>query len=177
MRISIPTPLSLHWARRDTSAPTVRSKGRLNVSAEESTPEENKRTVRGAFEAMRSREAWLSEHDEFFSPDLAGHFAGMPTVTFDMHLQSGLATLDAFPDLERPIDDLVAEGDKVVARWRSIGTHLGSFQGIPPTGKPLMMSGITVFRVADGKVVEEWSESDVLGLLQQMGAIPAAGAA
>jgi predicted ester cyclase len=64
----------------------------------------------------------------------------------------------------------------VVARWRSIGTHRGSFQGIPPTGKPLMMTGITVFRIEDGKIIEEWSESDVLGLPQQMGAIPGPGA-
>ena len=147
------------------------------MSVDGSTEEENKRLVLRAFGAMRSREAWVAEHGEFFSSDLAGHFSGMPTVTFDAHLQSGLAALDAFPDLQRPVEDLVAEGDRVVARWRSIGTHRGTFQGIPPTGKQVTMSGITVFRIENAKIVEEWSESDVLGMLQQMGVIPAPNAA
>jgi len=66
----------------------------------------------------------------------------------------------------------VAEGDKVVARWTSFGTHNGDFMGISPTGKQVTTSGITIFRLQDGKIVEEWSESDMLGMLQQVGALP-----
>jgi steroid delta-isomerase-like uncharacterized protein len=90
-----------------------------------------------------------------------------------MHLQFGLATFDAFPDLERPVDDMVAEGDKVIARWTSIRTQAGYFQGIPPTGKRVSMSGMTIFRLDNGKIVEEWSVSDMLGLLTELGAIAA----
>jgi steroid delta-isomerase-like uncharacterized protein len=82
----------------------------------------------------------------------------------------------AFPDLERRIDDLIAEGDKVVARWTAQGTQTGEFQGLPPSGKVATSSGITIFRILDGRVVEEWSESDMLGLLQQLGAIPSGAA-
>ena len=80
-----------------------------------------------------------------------------------MHRMFGLATYDAFSDLKRPVDALVAEGDKVVARWTSTGTHDGPFQGIPPTGKTVTTTGITIFRLEDGKIVEEWSESDMIG--------------
>jgi steroid delta-isomerase-like uncharacterized protein len=94
-----------------------------------------------------------------------------------MHRQFGLGTFSAFPDIKRPVEDLVAAGDKVVARWTSFGTHSGEFMGVPATGRFLRTSGITIFRLEDGKIVEEWSESDMLGMLQQVGAIPGAGAA
>jgi steroid delta-isomerase-like uncharacterized protein len=137
--------------------------------------DENKQLVQRAFDSMsEGREAFVAEHDQIYSQDLVGHFAGMPPVAIDMHRMFGLATFDAFPDLKRPVDDLVAEADRVVARWRSVGTHEGDFQGIPPTGKHIETSGITIFRVADGKIVEEWSESDMLGMLQQLGVIPSA---
>ena len=138
--------------------------------------EQNKQVVKRAFDSMsEGRETFEAEHDELYSPDLVGHFSGMPPIDIAMHRMFGLATYEAFSDLKRPVEDLVAEGDKVVARWRSVGTHDGSFQGIPATGKTVTTSGITVFRLADGKIVEEWSESDMLGMLQQLGAIPSPG--
>ena len=121
------------------------------------------------------REAFETEHDQIYRSDLVGHFSGMPPVDITMHRQFGLATFDAFPDLKRPVEDLVAEGDKVVARWTSVGTHEGAFQGIPPTGKTVTTSGITVFRLEGGKIVEEWSESDMVGMLTQLGVIPSPG--
>jgi steroid delta-isomerase-like uncharacterized protein len=135
--------------------------------------EENKQIVQRAFDSMsEGREAFVAEHDQIYSPDLVGHFSGMPPVDIDMHRMFGLATFDAFPDLKRPVEDLVAEGDKVVARWTSVGTHEGAFMGAPPTGKTVTTSGITVFRLRDGKIVEEWSESDMAGMMQQVGIIP-----
>jgi steroid delta-isomerase-like uncharacterized protein len=138
--------------------------------------DENKQLVQRAFDSMsEGREAFLAEHDQIYATDLVGHFSGMPPVGIEMHRMFGLATFDAFPDLQRPVEDLVAEGDKVVARWRSTGTHQGDFQGMAPTGKRIETTGITIFRVADGRIVEEWSESDMLGMLQQIGAIPSPG--
>jgi steroid delta-isomerase-like uncharacterized protein len=140
--------------------------------------DENKAIVQRAFDAMTAGpDAWRSEHGNLFAESLVGHFSGMPPVDASTHLEFGLSTFEAFPDLERPVDDMVAEGDKVVARWTSYGTHTGHFQGLPPTGRRASMSGITIFRLEDGKIVEEWSESDMLGLLMALGAIPAPGQA
>ncbi len=136
--------------------------------------EGNKRVVQRAFDSMsEGREVFEREHDDIYSPDLVGHFSGMPPVDINMHRMFGLATYDAFSDLRRPVEDLVAEGDKVVARTTSVGTHDGPFQGIPPTGKTITTTGITIFRLENGKIVEEWSESDLIGMLQQLGAFPA----
>jgi predicted ester cyclase len=135
--------------------------------------DDNKRVVQRAFDSMsEGREAFEAEHNEIYSPDLVGHFAGMPPVDIAMHRMFGLATYDAFSDLKRPVDALVAEGNTVVARWTSMGTHDGPFQGIPPTGKTVTTTGITIFRLEDGKIVEEWSESDMVGMLMQLGAFP-----
>lgn len=81
----------------------------------------------------------------------------------------------AFPDLQIEIDDLIAEGDKVVGRVTARGTHEGEFMGIAPTGKPVSFTAIDVVRIAGGKIAERWSQADNLALLQQLGAVPAAG--
>ena len=78
----------------------------------------------------------------------------------------------AFPDIQTTIEDLIAEGDKVVKRYTIRGTHRGEFQGIPPTGKEVAFSSIEIDRMVDGKVSEHWFEMDLLGLMGQLGAIP-----
>jgi steroid delta-isomerase-like uncharacterized protein len=83
----------------------------------------------------------------------------------------------AFPDLTWEIDFILADGDFVAGRWTAMGTHLGVWAGVEPTGRPMQFSGINVFRFADGKVVEIWNHRDDLGLLQQLGAPVHAGAA
>lgn len=80
---------------------------------------------------------------------------------------------NAFPDLKFTIEDHIAEGDRVVTRWVARGTHKGEFQGIPPTGKQVTLSGIDIDRIAGGKIVECWMNLDELGLLQQLGVIEA----
>ncbi len=80
---------------------------------------------------------------------------------------------EAFPDFHITIEDQVADGDRVVTRWTAEGTHLGEFQGISPTGKRGTMTGIDIDRIADGKVVECWTNTDDLGLMQQLGVIQA----
>lgn len=80
-----------------------------------------------------------------------------------------------FPDIHFTIEDQFAVGDRVVTRWAARATHTGVFQGMPPTGRPVRLAGIDIDRVADGKVVECWPIMDELGLLQQLGVIPAPG--
>lgn len=78
----------------------------------------------------------------------------------------------AFPDFQFEVLDQIAEGDRVATRWKLVGTHEGSFQGASPSGKRVEMTGITIFRLAHGRLVEGWTNEDVLGLLQQIGAAP-----
>ena len=81
--------------------------------------------------------------------------------------------LTAFPDWHGTVDDIIAEGDKVVNRWTGHGTHLVELMGIPATGKPVTLTGITIFRIAGNKIVEEWTQMDQMSLMQQLGVIPA----
>ena len=78
----------------------------------------------------------------------------------------------AFPDFHSTVEDQIAEGDKVVTRWRMRGTHEGEFRGIAPTGNKLDITGIGIFRFSDGKVVESWDNFDQLGMMQQLGVVP-----
>jgi steroid delta-isomerase-like uncharacterized protein len=116
--------------------------------------------------------------DELVAPDYVGHDPSQP----DMHGPDGLkgfitAYLSAFPDGRITIDEQLAEGDLVASRWTGRGTHQGELMGIPPTGKEVTVAGITVSRVKNGKVIEEWSNWDTLGLLQQLGVVPELAAA
>ena len=72
----------------------------------------------------------------------------------------------AFPDIRVTIDDIFAVDDKVTLRWSSHGTHCGELQGIPPTNRPMTMTGIAIYRFAGGKIVEEWMNNDTLGMLR-----------
>ena len=73
------------------------------------------------------------------------------------------------------IEDLIAEGDKVVARWRSRVTHRGEYMGIPPTGEEVEFTGISEYRIEGGKIAESWNSEDQFGLMRQIGAIPELG--
>ena len=79
----------------------------------------------------------------------------------------------AFPDLRLTIEAQVSEGDLVVTRWKASGTHQGELFGIAPTGKQATVTGISLTRVSGGKIAEDWTNWDTLGLLQQLGAVPA----
>ena len=78
----------------------------------------------------------------------------------------------AFEDGMVTIDDMIAEGDLVVTRWTGRGTHTGELMGIAPTGKEVTVSGITIARLANGKIAEEWELMDALGMMVQLGAVP-----
>jgi steroid delta-isomerase-like uncharacterized protein len=82
-----------------------------------------------------------------------------------------------FPDVISTIEDLIAEGNKVVARWRSRATHRGDYMGIPPSGKEVQFMGISVYRIEEGKIAESWTVEDQFGLMRQIGAIREPGQA
>ena len=83
-----------------------------------------------------------------------------------------LLYLAAFPDLRITTDDIIAEGDKVVARWTVTGTHQGELMGIPASGKQISFTGMTVHRFVDGKIAENWWSYDAMGMMQQITAPP-----
>ena len=112
---------------------------------------------------------------ELLAPSYRVHVPGNPEQTLEGYQQSATQLYVAFPDLRHNIEDMVAEGDKVVTRLTAHGTNTGNFSGIPPTGKAVAVSEIAVFRIADGQIVEQWPQSDTLGMMQQLGLMPAPG--
>jgi predicted ester cyclase len=114
--------------------------------------------------------------DEFIDPTQVDHAAPPGTPGgLEGARQTVTMYLTAFPDLYFTVEDFIAEGDKVVARLTVRGTQQGIFMGIPPTGKHATVTAIDINRMVGGKSVEHWLEMDMLGLLQQLGVIPAPG--
>jgi steroid delta-isomerase-like uncharacterized protein len=111
--------------------------------------------------------------DELIDPGVVDHAAppGFPTGR-EGAKQFAAMMRSAFPDLHLTIEDMISEGDKVVMRSTWSGTHEGEFMGIPATGRRVTVSAIDISRVADGKMVEHWEQSDALGLMQQLGVVP-----
>jgi steroid delta-isomerase-like uncharacterized protein len=111
--------------------------------------------------------------DEFVAEDLV-HHAGLFVDEIGREaLKADLAALiEAFPDVHFTADVVVASEDRAAVRWTGRGTHQGEFQGLAPTGLPVVFTGINVYRIACGQIVEGWSEPDALGLLQQLGVVP-----
>ena len=109
--------------------------------------------------------------DTFFAPDFVGH-APTGDTNFEKHKQHRAALYTAFPDLNWIIEDMIAEGDKVVVRFRASGTQKGAFQGIPPTERQIIMTGVAIYRIAGGKIAEDWAIMDALSIMRQLGVIP-----
>lgn len=111
--------------------------------------------------------------DEVVAADYVGHDPAQPELHGPDAIREFItAYLTGFPDGRITIDEQLAEGDLVATRWTGRGTQQGELMGIPPTGKQVTVSGITISRVEGGKVVEEWSNWDTLGMLQQLGVVP-----
>jgi steroid delta-isomerase-like uncharacterized protein len=137
--------------------------------------EENKAVIRRWIEAYNERD--LEAEADVLAPGLVVHVPAAPGPLEGLEawrLFSG-SFAEAFPDLRLTVRDIAAEGDTVAARVDFHGTHRGEFQGIPPTGKEVAFSSMEFNRVRDGKVEEHWVELDLLGLMQQLGAIPEPG--
>jgi predicted ester cyclase len=106
-----------------------------------------------------------------FAPDFVAHTSG-EDMNREQALQLNLGLMTAFPDASWGVDQMLSEGDSVVVRGRMAGTNLGSYNGIPPTGKKVEIGYIMIYRVAGGKIVEAWGIMDILSLMQQLGAVP-----
>ena len=116
--------------------------------------------------------------DELLAPGYVYHAPGAPEVRgADGYKRLVGAYLAAFPDLRLTVEDQIAEGDKVATRFTARGTHRGELRGVAPTGRAMTATGIIISRVAGGRVAEEWETFDALGMLQQIGALPAPGQA
>jgi steroid delta-isomerase-like uncharacterized protein len=111
---------------------------------------------------------------QFVSPDIVVHFGGQIFHGRDTYLGIVAANLVAFPDLKWTVEDIRAEGDTVAVRYSMTGTHRGPFAGVEGTGKVIRSESMTFYRLSHGKIVEERAQLDLLGILRQMGAIPAA---
>ena len=107
---------------------------------------------------------------EVYANDFILHEAGEDIVGIEGLTQFVSMMRSAFPDLRITLEDDMAEGDKVVTRWIAQGTHQGELMGVAPTGNQVTATGITNHRIEDTKIVEEWSNWDALGVMQQIGA-------
>lgn len=112
--------------------------------------------------------------DSLVHPDFVDH-TNPPGMQHGRDGHRGIVSLfhGAFPDGQWSVEDLIAEGDRVVARTTFRGTHTGDFFGIPPTGIRVEMGGVHIGRFVDGKIIEHWGNNDDLGMMRQLGAIPA----
>ena len=111
--------------------------------------------------------------DALCAANYTAHSGGNPPVNRDGHKHFARAFYEGFPDLNHTIDDTVAEGNKVVVRFTARGTHKGNFMGIPATGKSITVGAIVILHVANGKVTELRAQFDQMGMMQQLGVIPA----
>jgi steroid delta-isomerase-like uncharacterized protein len=116
----------------------------------------------------------LDAADQYVSPGFVGHDSSRPAPILGANgiKEYALTYRTAFPDLEISISEQIAEGDRVATRWEARGTHEGELFGVEPTGKQVTVTGITIDRYADGKLIENWTSWDTLGLLMQLGAVP-----
>jgi predicted ester cyclase len=137
--------------------------------------EANKASVRRFYDEVfnKKNRAAISE---FIAPNHVDHAAppGLPGGIEGVK-QTLTMYLTAFPDLHFTVEDLIAEGDKVVARLTTHGTQQGTFMGVAPTGKQVTVTAIDINRIVGGKSVEHWLQMDMLGLLQQLGVVPMPG--
>jgi len=133
--------------------------------------ENNKLLLRRMVEEVLNRKN-LAAIPEFVADNYVDHSAPADDpASIEAFVAARIRRNTAFPDWHVVLDDLIAEGDKVVARATGRGTHLGPFMGIAPTGKFVTTTWITIYRILDGKLAEHWINSDNLGLLQQLDAV------
>jgi steroid delta-isomerase-like uncharacterized protein len=137
--------------------------------------DQNKALARRAIEEVFNQ-GKLNVIDELVASNATFHDANVPGGKFtgpEGMKQFVQIYRTAFPDIHITIEDQVAEGDKVVTRWTGRGTHKGDLMGIKPTNKQATVTGTDVERYQNGKVVESWASYDMLGMLQQLGVVPA----
>ena len=140
--------------------------------------DQNKAIARRALETFGSGD--LDELDKLVSEDAVDHDTQNPNA--GIHGPEGAKRTASiyragFSDLQITVEDQIAEGDKVVTRWTAVGTQDGDLAGLPASGRRATVTGITIDRIEGGKIVESWGNWDTLGMMQQLGAVPAAATA
>jgi len=114
--------------------------------------------------------------NDFYSDEYVWHNVSGPDVHGSEGMRQQVSMVrNAFPDIHITCEDMIAENDKVVTRWKIVGTQKGELMGIPATDLQVKFTGILISRIDAGKIVEDWENSDVLGLMQQLGVIPSPG--
>ena len=151
--------------------------GRVNVAAEETATPAGEASERAA-NAELARRFYEELHtgdvavaDEIIAADAVFHMTG-GSIGREESKQEAAAIKAAFPDVAWPIEDTIVDGDKVAVRWTFSGTHEGEFGGIPASGNRVVVTGISILEIEDGRIVEGWIEFDSFSLLQQLGALP-----
>lgn len=134
---------------------------------------ENKAILNGYLEEVFNGKN-LEAVDKYVAPNYIRHDPVSPPELRGPDGVKQLVTMffAAFPDIHFTVEGVIAEGDLVVQRLTSHGTHQGEFMGVPPTGKSITVTAIEIFRIATGKIAEQWVEADYLSLMQQLGIIP-----
>ena len=113
-------------------------------------------------------------YEKFLAPNYVGHNLLRGDMNREQRIQYVVITTPAMPDLTYTEEDMLAEGDKVVTRYIARGTHKGTFMGIPATGKQIVVQGVQINKIVDGKCTETWDFMDYMGLMTQLGVIPGA---
>lgn len=140
------------------------------------SPDEHKAIIREHLEVLFNQHR-VDRTDETVAPDYLDH-APLPGQAPGLEgaKQKWAGYLAAVPDVRLTVEELVAEGDKAAVRWTGQGTQQGELLGIPPTGRHAVVRGISIYRLAGGKIAEQWEQWDRLELLRQLGVLPTSGA-
>lgn len=133
--------------------------------------EMNKTLALQTMEALHRRD--LDSVRAKVAPDARFYGWAPQPLDADGHKAFMSALLSAFPDSNFLIDDVIAEGDKVAVRHRLQGTHQAELQGIPPTGRQVDVGAIVIFHIENGMIAEAWLNADIMGMMQQLGVVPA----
>ena|SRR5437879_6876083 len=141
-------------------------------------PFDNKAIILGLYEEVWN-ERKLEVVREIISPSHALHAPNISgsSIGPEAYKNQVVRFLAGYPDLRFTVEDTVVEKDKVVACWTLSGTHKGDFMGIPATNRKVSVDGMTIHHVADGKIMDSYSNWDALGMMQQLGVIPVPGQA
>ena len=138
------------------------------LKAQEAVEEQNKAIVREVFKAIDAQD--YARFKELLVPELIVHYSGpQEDLTLDAGIQLIKTFYQAFPDYTHTVDEIFAEGDKVVVKMLQQATHNADFQGIPPTGNKIKYYQISIMQVKDGKVQAWWVVEDNLGMMTQLG--------
>ncbi len=133
--------------------------------------EEQKAIAQAAMDLINERN--FDAIDRLYAPDYIRHDPDNPRVsTRETYKQYIMTLAVVFPDLKFTVDDLIAESDKVMTRFHNQGTHEAPWRHLPPTGKHVLITGSALSHIVNGQIVEDWFNTDIFGLAQQLGLVP-----